>query len=251
MGTTKIKTVDMSKTAEKPAKRDTKKKEPVDIQKKIDEKVKKNLETEVKKAAKTRSKTYITARRHVDRTKLYPLKKAVNLVTKTSYSKFAGTVTADLTVKDANLNLETTFPHSTGKTVKVAIATDALLKKIEKGDIDFDILLASPDMMGKIAKHARTLGPKGLMPNPKNKTVTDNPEKRQKELEGGKMRVKTEKKNPLMHVSIGKTDHPEKQLIDNIEHLIHIVGPKKVKKLTLSATMSPGIKVDLSEYQTA
>lgn len=200
---------------------------------------------------KSRSKTYVAARRHVDRTKNYPLKKAVELVKSTSYSKFDGTVTADVIVKDENLRLEMAFPHQTGKQVKVAVADDALLEKVGKGEIDFDILLATPQMMPKIAKVARVLGPKGLMPNPKNKTVTDNPEKRKKELEAGKQEVKTERKAPLMHVRVGKTGQPEKELKENVEALIKAVGAKKMVKLTLAATMSPGIKVDLSEFQVA
>jgi large subunit ribosomal protein L1 len=105
-------------------------------------------------------------------------------------------------------------------------------------------------MMPKLAKHARVLGPKGMMPNPKNATVTTEPEKRQKELEGGKTTLKSEKKSPLMHVILGKTNQPDKELIANTQHLIKAVGGKKILKLTLSATMSPGIKVDLSEFQT-
>jgi large subunit ribosomal protein L1 len=254
------KTVDMSvdledlddkdKKAKKPEKEDKKVREKIDIQEKIEEKIEENVETKVKKASKGRSKTYISVRRNVDRTKYYTVKKAVELVTKTSYSKFPGTVVADITTKDDKISLEVAFPHSTGKTTKVAIATDALLKKVEKGQIDFDILIAAPDMMGKIAKFARVLGPKGLMPNPKNKTVTDKPEARKKELEGGKTTIKTEKKMPLMHVIVGKTDQPAIELIANIEHLIKVLDPKKIKKLTLSATMSPGVKVDLTAYQT-
>lgn len=196
-----------------------------------------------------RSKKYISKRANVDRTKTYSLTQAVELLKKTSYSKFVGTVTADVVTKDDKISVELSFPHSTGKTVRVAVADDDLLAKIEKGQIDFDVLVATPAMMPKLAKFARTLGPKGLMPNPKTGTVTDNPEKRVKELSGGKTTVKTEKKAPLMHVVLGKTTLSEKELAENVEALIKAVGPRKMKKLVLAATMSPGIKVDLSVYQ--
>lgn len=241
---------DKNKKAKKPEKKEKKTREKVDIQEKIEAKKEEVKEAKVKKASKGRSKTYISVRRHVDRTKYYTVKKAIALITKTSYSKFPGTIVADITTRDDKVSLEISFPYSTGKTTKAAIATDALLKKVEKGQIDFDILIAAPDMMGKIAKFARVLGPKGLMPNPKNNTVTDKPEARKKELEEGKTAIKTEKQMPLMHVVLGKTDQPEKDLIANTEHLINVLNGKKIKNLTLSATMSPGIKVDLTEYQT-
>jgi large subunit ribosomal protein L1 len=185
----------------------------------------------------------------VDRTKSYSLKQAVELAKKTSYTKFAGTIVADLVTKDDKATAEITFPHSTGKTIRVAIATDDLLKDIEAGKLDFDILVTAPLMMPKLAKYARVLGPKGLMPNPKNQTISPNPEKRKAELEGGKITVKTEKKSPLMHVTIGKTEMTETDLFDNAEMLIKALGPKRILKLVLSATMSPGIKVDLTPYQ--
>jgi large subunit ribosomal protein L1 len=251
MAKSKVKTVDMSAKIDE---EQEDKREKVDIQERIEAKIEENLEAGKdlpRPMAKARSKAYIAARRNVDRTKEYDLKKAVSLVKNTSYTKFAGTVKADLVVKDNKLSLEMSFPHSTGQTVRVAIATDELLAKVDKGEIDFDVLIATPDMMPKIAKYARVLGPKGLMPNPKNKTVTDDPEKRQKELAAGKVQVKTEKKAPLVHVTIGKTDQSEKELIENAEALIKHVGAKKIRKMVLAATMSPGIKVDLTSYQVS
>lgn len=244
----KRKTIDMSFDAdaqdEKPKKR-----VKVDIQEKIDEKIAENEEVEVKQRVKQgRSKRYVDMRRHVDKTKTYSLKKAVELLTKVSYSKFVGTVSADLNIMEDSLNIEIAFPHSTGKVRRVEIATDALLKKIEKGEIDFEILVASPDMMPKLAKFARTLGPKGLMPNPKNGTVSPDPKKRAAELAGGKVRIKSEKKHPLVHVVIGKVDQKPAELIANVERLIKVIDAKKIQRLTLSATMSPGIKIDLSKY---
>lgn len=198
-----------------------------------------------------RSSAYKSVKGLVDRTKTLKLAKAIELLKKTSYTKFVGTVTVDALVKDEKLNVEITFPHSTGKTTRVAVITDELLESILKGVVDFDVLLATPAMMPKVARAAKVLGPKGLMPNPKNRTVTEDIEKRKKELEAGSVTIKTERKAPLIHVTIGKANQSDKELITNIEHLIKMVGPKQIKKMTISATMSPGIKVDLSEYQTA
>jgi large subunit ribosomal protein L1 len=243
---TRLKELKDAEKAEKKAKKLEKEAKLEEIQEKIEVKAK-----EGKKSKSLRSKRYQSARAKIDRTKTYPLAKASELILETSYSSFAGTIVADLIVRDDKTSATLSFPHSTGKSVRVAIADDNVLAQIEAGQIDFDILLAEPKLMPKIAKYARVLGPKGLMPNPKNNTVTDDPQKRKKELEGGKITVKTEKKAPLMHVVVGKTDLKPKEVVDNTETLIKSVGPKKILKLVLSATMSPGIKVDLTPYQTA
>lgn len=230
----------------------TKKGKPTSAKKDAkDEKAKKDNKKAVVKKSRERSKTYVSNRRLVDKTKFYSLKDAIELVRKTSYTKFAGTVSADLVVKDQKTQIDISFPHSTGQTKKIVIVDDKILKEIEKGNIDFDILIATPEFMPKIAKHARVLGPKGLMPNPKMDTVTTDPEKKKKELEGGKQTIKTEKKEPLMHVVVGKTDLKDKQLEENIILLIKKINAKKIDKLVLSATMSPGVKVDITEFIVA
>lgn len=205
-------------------------------------------ETKKKKAVTTkkprRSKKYVSARSFVDKTKQYELGEAVALVKKTSYSKFAGTVTADMVVKEVGEQVALTFPHSTGKTARVAIADDALIEQIANGVIDFDVLLATPAFVPKLAKHAKVLGPKGLMPNPKNGTITQQPEARKKELEGGKITIKSERKAPLVHVAVGKTDMADEQLVANVQALITAMD-FRLKKLTLSATMGPSVKVKL------
>ena len=187
-------------------------------------------------------------RSQVDKTKFYDLVTAIDLVKKLS-RKNHPTITADVNYREASYQTEMSFPHSTGKTINVAIATEDVMKQIEAGDINFDILLAKPAMMSKIAKFARVLGPKGLMPNPKNKTVTDDPEARKKELEGGKIAIKTEKKAPLMHVQVGDITMDTKKLQENILALIKHLNPNMVTKLTLSSTMSPGVKVDLNSFK--
>lgn len=248
MGQHRIKAVDMSVTDEKETKPKGKKKQTTPVEGASDD----ATEAKVKPAKKkTRSKKYQSARGQVDRTKTYPLAEAVSLVKKTSYAKFNGTIIADLILRDQKVSVKVSFPHSTGKTRRVVIATDALLKNIAAGKLDFDVLIAKPEMMAAIAKHARVLGPKGLMPNPKDGTVTADPEKKKAELEGGATTIKTEKKAPLMHVIIGKTAQKEDELVANAKALIDAIGGKRLVKLVLSATMSPGIKVDLAEFQTS
>lgn len=236
MGSSKIKTVDMSI---EPGSEGN------------GEQTEKATKKEKVKAIQGRSNAYKQVKGLVDRTKTLKLPKAIELLKKTSYSKFVGSVSVDALVRDEKLNIETTFPHATGKTNRVAVVTEELLESILKGNIDFDVLIATPQMMPKVARAAKVLGPKGLMPNPKNRTVTEDVEKRKKELEAGSVAIKTERKAPLIHVTIGKVNQSEKELIANIEHLIKMVGPRQIKKMTISATMSPGIKIDLSEYQAA
>lgn len=198
-----------------------------------------------KKKAAGRSKKYVAARSMVDKTKLYDPFAAVELLKRLSYSKFDGAVTADVLVKDTGDQVDVAFPHSTGKVLRVAIADEALLKEIEAGNINFDVLISPPQMVPKLAKFARTLGPKGLMPNPKNGTISPNPEKRKKELESGKTTFKTEKKQPVMHVTLGKMSMETKDLVENVTSLITALGTK-VKRLSLSSTMSPSVKVKVN-----
>lgn len=243
-----LKELEIKEKVEKAAKKEAKAEKKEAIEEKIEAKAKEEAK-KPKATQKPRSKNYRSVRTQVNRTQSYPLDKACDLVIKTSYSSFPGTVSAELVLKDQNTQADLTFPHATGKTVRVAIADETLLTKIEKGELDFDILVTKPEFMPKLAKFARILGPKGLMPNPKNQTIVADPEKRAKELSAGKTTVKTEKKAPLMHVTLGKTDMGAAQLKDNAEALIKAVGGRKIVKLVLSATMSPGIKVDLAPYQ--
>jgi large subunit ribosomal protein L1 len=199
----------------------------------------------VKAQAKQRSKKYVAARSRIDRTREYPLEDAVNLLKQTSYSSFEGTVTAHLNLAREINPVEVTFPHTTGKQLRVAIVDDAVLEKIANEEIDFDVLLATPAMMPKLARHARFLGPRGLMPNPKNGTVTNDPEAKMASLQSGAIVIRGEKKAPLMHIRVGKTSQPETELVANIQALLKAVNIQNVTKLTLAATMSPGIKVQL------
>ena len=196
-----------------------------------------------KKAARIRSKKYVATRSQVDKTKIYDAFSAIELTKKLSYSKFDGSITVDGVVRETGVQNKLTLPHSTGKSLKVVIVDDAVLAEIEAGNIDFDALITTPQFMPKIAKHARVLGPRGLMPNPKNGTVTANPEQKKADLEKGELIIKTEKKRPVIHVTIGKVSMDTKELVENYNALMTALKGK-VLKSTLSATMSPGIKVD-------
>lgn len=199
-------------------------------------------EKKAKKVARTRGKKYQAKRSLVDKTKEYAVAEAVELLKKMSFSKFVGTVEAHLEVKEAGINATLTYPHSTGKSVRAAIVSDEVLAEIEKGIINFDVLIARPEDMKNIAKFARVLGPKGLMPNPKNGTVTPTPDKRKKELEAGAVTLKTEKKAPLIHTVIGKLSMSEKELADNVQALLNAFENKSVK-LYICASMSPSVRV--------
>ena len=135
------------------------------------------------------------------------------------------------------------LPHGTGKQVRVLIADDKIIADVAEGKINFDILVAAPSMMPKLAKVARILGPKGLMPNPKTGTVTEDTAKRAKELSTGKVNFKTEPDQPLIHLLIGKVSLDDKKLEENISAILDAVGRHKISKATLSATMGPGVKI--------
>ncbi len=196
------------------------------------------------KKTRVRGKKYVEARGMVDRTIAYPATQAIELLKATSYSKFDGTVMVHINLKKEMKPFELTFPHSTGQSVRVAIADEALLEKLAQGEIDFDVLLTKPDMMSKLAKYARLLGPKGLMPNPKNGTVTQDPEAKKASLMSGAVTIKSERKAPLMHVRIGKVSQDTQELSENLTALITAVG-MQATKVTIAATMSPGVKVAL------
>ncbi|MBI2074651.1 MAG: 50S ribosomal protein L1 [Candidatus Levybacteria bacterium] len=196
----------------------------------------------VKKRA--RSKSYQAATTIIDKTKTYPLSEALEILPKIGLAKFDETVELHINTIEAGLNGEVTLPHGSGKQVKVAIADDALIAEIEKGKINFDVLLAEPQIMSKLAKVAKILGPKGLMPNPKNGTVTQNPEETAKKYEGGLVRFKTETKLPIMHFAVGKVSFGDKKLTENIQAVFSALPKTKIKNATLKSTMSPGIKLE-------
>lgn len=196
-----------------------------------------------KKAARMgRSQKYHAVRAQIDKTKEYDTTTAIELIKKLSYSKFPGTVEVHIQTKKENVSVTLAFPHSTGKTVSVAVVSPEVLEKLENNQIDFDILLATPADMPKITKFARILGPKGLMPNPKVGTLVDDTKARKAELEGGQITLKTEKKAPLIHTTIGKTNAETNVLVENLDALLAAVK-NDVLKVYIAASMSPSVRV--------
>ncbi|MGB6838923.1 MAG: hypothetical protein WBD86_01995 [Microgenomates group bacterium] len=201
----------------------------------------------VKKERKTkvRGKKYKQVRAKINKTKLYPLSKALELVKETSYSSFDGTMELHLVVKKEGLSANIKLPHSAGKKKKIEIAKDTTIKKLEKGKVDFDILLATPEMMPKLVPFAKLLGPKGLMPNPKNGTLIKSASEAKK-FSTNTITVKTEKKAPLIHTVIGKVNQKDKELVENAEAVLTGIGKRQIVKAYLCATMGPSVKIDFS-----
>lgn len=197
-----------------------------------------------KKKIKPRGKAYQKALKKIDRQKFYPLSEAIKLLKEISISKFKGSVDVHLVLRKSGVKGEVEFPYPTSKTSRVAIADDELLKQIEKGKIDFTSLVASPAMMPKLAKFAKILGPRGLMPNPKAGTITEKPEELAKKL-AGKTKLASETKAPLIHMTIGKIDLEDKKLAENLKALIEAVGRRNIAKAVLAPSMGPGIKINL------
>lgn len=189
------------------------------------------------------SQKYTALAQNVDRTKHYSLSEALELLTKLQRGKLDETVELHLNTNSTGISGNVTLPNGTGKKTKVAIASDALIAEIEKGIISFDILVAEPAMMGKLAKVAKVLGPRGLMPNPKNGTITEKPEEVAKKYEGGLVNFKTEAKSPIMHLTVGKMSFGKEKLTQNFESLITAVKKSNIRNATLKSTMSPGIKI--------
>lgn len=198
------------------------------------------------KAVKKRSKKYLAAKAKVDVTKYYSLKEAIKLVKETSLSKFDGKVEAHVTIFDIGNIGEITFPHLETASKKVVILNDTILAELKEGNINFDILIATPSTMPKLLPLAKILGPKGLMPNPKNGTLTEKPEDSLKKLSVAKTILKTEKKAPVVHVIVGKISQKEEEIIANVEELIKTIKANKIKKLALCATIGPCVKVKVA-----
>jgi len=197
------------------------------------------------KPAKQRGRKYKDMKTFVDHTKKYSLSDAVKLAKKTSYTKFDGAIEVHFNTDEKGIRGTVTLPHGTGKKLRVAEASDELLKEIEKGIINFDILISTPLMMPKLAKVAKVLGPKGLMPNPKSGTITTEPEKLKEKLSQGQIQFKTENEAPIIHMVVGRVSFDEDKLMANLKSLVEAIGKKHILSLSTNCTMGPGIKVDL------
>jgi large subunit ribosomal protein L1 len=227
---------------------------------------------------KKASKRYLEASKKVDRTKVYSSDEAIKLAKEVKSSKFDETV--DLAFKlgvdprhaDQMIRGALALPAGTGKAVRVVVITsgskvdeataagadfsggDDIITKIAGGWLDFDRVIASPDMMSKLGKVARLLGPRGLMPNPKLGTVTTDIAGAVKEQKAGKVEYRTEKTG-IVHVPIGKSSFTLEQLKQNYTAVVSAIVKAKpasakgayIRSLTLSTTMGPGIKIDTVE----
>ena len=218
-----------------------------------DEKPEPKKEMVKKGSAKpSRSANYKKAVSLIEKRKTYSLSQALEILEKAHMAKFDETVELHINTI-GSLSGSMQLPHGTGKVTRVAILApskdaaeaEALLKKIEAGKIDFDVLVATPDAMPRLAKVARILGPRGLMPNPKNGTVTTKPEEVAKQYAGGHMTYKTESKAPVLHLSVGKLSFGKEKLEENITTAFKTVQTKNMKKIVLKSTMSPAIRVQV------
>lgn len=203
-------------------------------------------EAKVKKEPRVRGKKHQAAKKMLDPVKVYPLKEAIELVKKTSYSKFGGSIEAHFNVKKKGLSGEVQLPFLKGKEKRVAILNPEILEKIKSGKIDFDLLLATPADMPKLIPLAKVLGPKGLMPNPKNGTIVPDPEKAKGKFAAPSFSYKTEENFPLIHTLIGKLDQKEEELAANFKALVKAIGPLNIQKAFLKASMGPAVKVNFN-----
>lgn len=223
-----------------------------------------------------KGKRYLEARKNVDRTKLYDSDEAIKLVKENASAKFDETVEiharlgVDGRHADQQIRGAVVLPHGTGKEVKVLVfakgdkaeeaeaagadyvGADELANKIQTENwFDFDVVVATPDMMGVVGRLGRVLGPKGLMPNPKSGTVTQDVGNAIKEIKAGKVEYRLDKAN-IVHVPIGKASFTEAQLADNFQTLMDAIVKARpaslkgqyIKSLVVVSTMGPGIKVN-------
>jgi len=208
-----------------------------------DGKTEKQKEIAKARVIRVRGKTYQAARTKIDPTKTYSPEEAISLVKQVSFSRFDGNVDIHISTHKKGLTGEVKLPHFKGKTKKVVVVDDKVLKAIKIGKFDFDILLATKEFMPKLVPFAKVLGPKGLLPNPKKGTLVDDPQKALEKFKTSAIRFETEKKYPLIHITIGKISQSEKELLANFQALITAINPKNIKKMVICPTMGPGVRV--------
>lgn len=220
---------------------------PSEPEKEVKEEAKPAKKAKKEKFAKAKAR--IISKRHkenetvVSKSQTYNVDQALDALKKFKKSKFDETVELHINTKEKGISGQVTLPHGTGKTLRIKVADDAILAEVAKGKIDFDILIATPSMMPNLAKVARVLGPRGLMPNPKNGTVSENPQDAVKKLSGGQISYKTEAAAPIIHAIVGKVSFEDDKLKENIKTFISNVGTANIKSVTLKSTMSPAIRL--------
>lgn len=196
-----------------------------------------------KARAQVRSKRYTENSLLIAKKTTYPISKGLELLRKFKKGNFDETVELHINTLEKGISGQVTLPHGTGKTLRIKVADDLLIGEIERGKIDFDILVAEPSMMPKLAKVARVLGPRGLMPNPKNGTISDKPEELVAKMSKGQVSFKTESQAPIIHMSVGKLSFKDDELSENIQSLLSTIGPARISSVTLKSTMSPPIRL--------
>lgn len=194
---------------------------------------------------KVRSKKYHESKAKIETGRAYSTEQAIKLVKETSYSKFDGTMELHLVVKKVGTSVQVNLPHSAGRTKKIEVASDETIEKLKKGTINFDILVATADMMPKLVPFARLLGPKGLMPNPKNGTLVADA-KKASNFSAGTVTIKTEKEAPLVHTVVGKNSQDDAEIKANIETILKSLGgSRQIVKAYIKSSMSPSVKIAL------
>lgn len=229
---------------------------------------------------KKKSKKYTEALSKLEKGKLYSLEEAVKLVKETSVSKFEGTVeiavrlNLDTKKNDQQLRGAIVLPHGTGKTKKVLVLAKGeaakaaelagadfvgdidMITKIEKENwFEFDVIIATPEMMPLLGKLGKILGPKGLMPNPKTGTVTMDTKKAVEDVKKGRVEYRTDS-YANVHAIVGKVSFTDEKLMDNVNAFMDVIIKSKpqaakgvyLKNVSLASTMGPGIKVDLTSF---
>ena len=220
-------------------------------------------------------KKYVEALKSYDKLTQYDRDEAITLVKKLAVAKFDETIEAHIRTgcdgrhADQQIRGAVVLPHGTGKQVRVLVfakgakadeaqaagaefvGAEELVPKIQGGWLDFDVVVATPDMMGVVGRLGRVLGPKGLMPNPKAGTVTMDVTKAVNDIKAGKIEYRLDKTN-IIHVPIGKASFTEEQLADNFQTLMDAINKAKpaavkgqfLKSVTIALTMGPGVKVN-------
>lgn len=208
--------------------------------------------------ANPRSKKYQEVVKDLDRSKAYSIPEAVEIVKKISYSKFSGTLEAHINTAQTGIRGLVSLPYSSGKKLRILVfgaktpiedtisGDESTIESILKGKVDFDLVITTPDWMPKLAKAAKVLGPRGLMPNPKNGTITDDLKKTVEGFQAGKTEFKTEAKARVIHLGLGKLNQPTEELSANIKTLLQTIGKTKIRQVRLAPTMGPSVKIELS-----